>query len=81
MFPIALPYLKSNVYRQFIPKEKLKWDVEFPEYQPTNYTSDNLKGKDYTDDEDPSKYKFNCSDDNGINRKSFIWYNSNLINS
>uniref|UniRef100_A0AC34PX75 Nudix hydrolase domain-containing protein n=1 Tax=Panagrolaimus sp. JU765 TaxID=591449 RepID=A0AC34PX75_9BILA len=74
---IKIPYLRSQIYRIEVPEEKVPWEVEWPEYNPPDYTSDSLKdytsdslkGKPYADPEDPKDLKFNDIDGK-VNRKS-----------
>ncbi|PAV59939.1 hypothetical protein WR25_17396 [Diploscapter pachys] len=64
-----IPYLRSTVYRLFVPADKVSWNVPWPEYAPPDHTDKNLKGRPYADPEDPKSIKFNQIDGK-INRKS-----------
>ncbi|KHJ85247.1 hypothetical protein OESDEN_15031 [Oesophagostomum dentatum] len=68
-----VPYLRSkNVFRFNVPDEKVRWSVEFPEYNPPDYTDPNALGKKWADpDVKSGKFKWN-SVDGKINRKSFV---------
>lgn len=44
-------YPKSEVQRTNVPNEYLKWETDFPNYDPISYTSDSIKGQPWADPE------------------------------
>ncbi|KAK6737888.1 hypothetical protein RB195_020159 [Necator americanus] len=67
------PYLRSNgVYRFNVPDEKVPWAVEFPDYNPPDYTDPSTLSRKWADPEPTSgEFKWN-SMDGKINRVSFV---------
>uniref|UniRef100_A0A914CXA9 Nudix hydrolase domain-containing protein n=1 Tax=Acrobeloides nanus TaxID=290746 RepID=A0A914CXA9_9BILA len=65
-------YLRSkNIFRQFVPDELVKWEKPFPDYNPPDYTSENLRGKSWADSENLDEMRWNELDGK-INRVSYI---------
>lgn len=44
-------YPKSEVQRSDVPDKYLKWETDFPNYDPISYTSDSIKGQPWADPE------------------------------
>lgn len=65
-----VPYPRSTIFRQNVPDDKVKWSVDFPTYNPPDYTADYVQGKVWADPNDVRNCNFNALD-NGINRISF----------
>ncbi|CAD5216265.1 unnamed protein product [Bursaphelenchus xylophilus] len=65
------PYLRSaDVFRFKVPIDKIKWDVEFKEYNPPDYTDPELEGKPFSDGPLKATIKFNQIDGD-IDRRSY----------
>ncbi|XP_065060468.1 ADP-ribose pyrophosphatase, mitochondrial-like [Rhopilema esculentum] len=65
------PYPASGVARFPVPDCFVHWEVDFPEYNPPDYTSVMLKLSTSIDKDDTSDINFNTLD-NGVDRKSFF---------
>ncbi|CAD6192063.1 unnamed protein product [Caenorhabditis auriculariae] len=67
------PYSKTkDVFRALVPDNKVKWNVDWSEYSPKNYTDPNTIGKPYADKNiDEGDFRWNAVD-GSINRKSHI---------
>lgn len=64
-------YSKSSVAKACVPREKRKWRVEFPEYNPPYYTARSvLRCPSWADREERDDIQFNTIDGN-INRISY----------
>ncbi|VDP18871.1 unnamed protein product [Heligmosomoides polygyrus] len=69
-----VPYLRSgNVYRYKVPDEKVRWSVEFPEYDPPDYTDPKMLGRAWADPAEiqAGMFKWNAVDGK-VNRVSFV---------
>ncbi|KAL6736226.1 hypothetical protein Aduo_006604 [Ancylostoma duodenale] len=68
-----VPYLRSNnVFRCEVPDDKIRWSVEFPEYNPPDYTDPKTRSRTWADPEPVAgKFKWNAVDGK-INRVSFL---------
>lgn len=65
----AKPYLHSDIFRQYVPDDKVSWEKPFLNYNPSIYTSSYIIGKSWSDSDDIKNIVFNSIDAN-INRKS-----------
>ncbi|XP_038209874.1 ADP-ribose pyrophosphatase, mitochondrial-like [Zerene cesonia] len=67
-------YPRSNIERQVIPDDKLKWDTDFTEYKPPFYTAPSIVGKPWADP-DIGAHNFNPKWnelDGEVDRTSYI---------
>ncbi|XP_065336342.1 ADP-ribose pyrophosphatase, mitochondrial [Cloeon dipterum] len=65
----------NNTVRRFpVPLGKVNWEVPYPEYKPTHYTSEHvLKSPPWADKEDLASASYKWNDlDNGVNRRSYL---------
>jgi len=76
-FPLTLPiesrkspYPASGVIRFSVPDSCVGWIIDYPTYNPVEYTSQMLQLSSWIDGEDPSELKFNAIDDKKVNRIS-----------
>ncbi|VDM98288.1 unnamed protein product [Thelazia callipaeda] len=61
------PYLRSNVYRVEVPDDKITWQICWPEYSPTDYTSLAAINKPWADSGDCQNHgKFKWNDIDGL---------------
>ncbi|XP_059485329.1 ADP-ribose pyrophosphatase, mitochondrial [Neocloeon triangulifer] len=68
------PRTENKVRRLQVPDDKVSWDAAFPDYRPTNFTSEHvLKGPVWADKDDltTGNYKWNCLDNN-VDRRSHL---------
>ncbi|CAB3411217.1 unnamed protein product [Caenorhabditis bovis] len=69
---VDTPYLRSSIHRFFVPDDKVKWSVNFAEYDPPEYTDPIVLGKPWADpDIGTFSPKWN-NIDGKINRVSFV---------
>ncbi|XP_049767308.1 ADP-ribose pyrophosphatase, mitochondrial [Schistocerca cancellata] len=68
------PRTDNTVARFPVPDEKIHWDIDYPEYQPTNYTAAHIKGQSWADPEisHPSFHPQWNQLDGSVNRKSHV---------
>ncbi|XP_042192415.1 transient receptor potential cation channel subfamily M member 2 isoform X2 [Callorhinchus milii] len=64
-------YPDSNIERFPVPDEKVPWEVEFSEYNPPNYTCENVDGDRPSGSSEPKSAPNYNSMDKGIDRSSF----------
>ncbi|CAF2704076.1 unnamed protein product [Rotaria sp. Silwood2] len=63
----------KDVYRTVVSDEKVPWNVNWPDYKPTEHTAQKvLKNPPWADDADPKKIKHYNELDGKIDRKSFM---------
>ncbi|PIC46828.1 hypothetical protein B9Z55_006394 [Caenorhabditis nigoni] len=71
---VDVPYLGSQVYRTSVPDDLVKWNRDWADYAPPNYTDKKVHGQPWADPE-ISDQKFNPNwnaVDGKINRVSFV---------
>lgn len=68
------PDSKASVQRLEVPDEKAEWKIEWPEYNPPDYTSNAIKGQIWADPEinDPTFRPLWNSIDGKIDRQSYV---------
>lgn len=74
-----VPYPKTqNVFRFYVPDDRISWRTHFPEYSPVEYTHPSIRGQVWADDDiaphNRTKFEWNTLDENKVNR---ISHNSN----
>eukprot|EP00730_Choanoeca_flexa_P007583 TRINITY_DN12352_c1_g1_i1.p1 TRINITY_DN12352_c1_g1~~TRINITY_DN12352_c1_g1_i1.p1 ORF type:complete len:1459 (+),score=335.46 TRINITY_DN12352_c1_g1_i1:373-4377(+) len=54
---------KDGIRRFPLTPEQVPWEADVPDYKPVEYTHVSVHGAEWADDEDPTKYDYNASDE------------------